>query len=65
MDQTTWEENEFQKKVRITEEDLEWLKKTRGKQTIARRLKEIINKERYGNARFRAKGGVQATKGHK
>lgn len=48
MNQESWEDNEFQKKVRIKEEDLEWLKKTKGKKTIARRLEEIIKKERYG-----------------
>ena len=48
MDKQNWEDNEFQKKVRIKEEDLEWLKKTKGKKTIAIRLEEIIKKERYG-----------------
>ena len=33
MDKQNWEDNEFQKKVRIKEEDLEWLKKTKGKKT--------------------------------
>lgn len=44
-----WFETEFTKKVRISEEDLEWLKKTKGKQSIARRLKEIIKEKRYEN----------------
>lgn len=48
MDKQNWEENEFQKQVRVTEEDLQYLKKIRGKLSIARKLQEIIKRERYG-----------------
>lgn len=63
MERNDWEESLFTKKIRITEEDLEYIRKLKGKWSLARKLQEIINKERlanakqslskeYGNARF-------------
>lgn len=46
MDKQNWEENEFQKQVRLSEEDWKYLKRIKGKTTIARKLQEIINKYR-------------------
>jgi hypothetical protein len=37
-----WNESIFSKKIRITEDDLQWVKKTKGKKSIAGRLREII-----------------------
>lgn len=39
-----WTETEFTHKVRISEEDLNYIKRIRGKTSIARKLNEIINK---------------------
>ncbi len=47
MEKRNWENTEYTKIVRITYEDLEWLKKNKGKMSIARKLKEIIKKERH------------------
>lgn len=41
-----WKETEFTEKVRISKEDLEFLRNTKGKKTLAGRLREIISKER-------------------
>ncbi len=43
-----WLDNEFNTHIRITEDDLNWLKKTKGRLSIARWLHQIINEERYG-----------------
>lgn len=46
-----WEDTDFVQKVRITREDLEYLKRIKGKMSIARQLQEIIKKERLENAK--------------
>mgnify|MGYP001167295444 CR=1 FL=1 len=43
MEKQNWEENEFQKQIRITEESLRYIKKIRGKTSSARKLDEIID----------------------
>lgn len=42
----TYEEIEFTKKIRITEEDLDYIRKIKGKGSMARKLQEIISKHR-------------------
>jgi len=44
-----WNESEFTKHVRLTEEDLDYIKLTKYKKTIAGRLQEIIedSKNKY------------------
>lgn len=44
MEKQNWAENEFQKQIRITEEDLNYIKKIRGRTSTARKLQEIIQK---------------------
>lgn len=43
-----WTETEFTHKVRISEEDLNYIKKIKGKKSIAGKISEIINKHRKG-----------------
>ena len=43
MEKKDWEDSEFEKKVRISLEDLEFIKKIKKKKSIAGKLKEIIN----------------------
>lgn len=42
MNKQNWEENEFQDKIRIKREKLEYIKKIRGTTSQARKLDEII-----------------------
>ena len=42
MEKQNWEENEFQKQVRMSERDWKYLKRIKGKTTIARKLQEIV-----------------------
>ncbi len=46
MEEKNWNESKFSKKVRITDEDLEYLKTIRGKLSIAGKLSEIIGKHK-------------------
>lgn len=39
-----WEKSKFNKKIRISEEDLEFLRKIKGKKCMAGKLSEIIMK---------------------
>lgn len=50
MEKKDWGETEYTERVRITKEDLEWLKKKKGKKTLAGKLQEIIKvyREKYG-----------------
>lgn len=41
-----WEETIFTKKIRITEEDLEYIRKLKGKGSLAKKLQEIIKKHK-------------------
>jgi len=50
-----WEETQFIHKVRITKEDLDYLKVIKGRQSMARKLQEIINKHRLSNGGANAK----------
>lgn len=44
-----WEDTDFTEKIRISREDLEYVKKIKGKKSLARTLQEIIKKYKYGN----------------
>lgn len=46
MERKDWKESLFTKKIRITEEDLEYIRKLKGKGSLARKLQEIISKHR-------------------
>lgn len=59
-----WENTEFTRQVRISEEDLQYLRKIKKKQTIATVLSDIIYKHKYGNARLRSEKGVETTNQH-
>ena len=40
---TRYEETRFKKKIRITDKDLDWIKKNKGKKSAAGFLEEFIN----------------------
>lgn len=42
MEKKDWNETEFTEKIRITKEDLEYVRSTKGKKSLAGRLREII-----------------------
>ena len=46
-----WETTRFTKRIALTEEDLEWIKKNKGKKSAAGFLEEII--KHYKNGRKR------------
>jgi len=41
-----WEDTDFTEKIRISKDDLEYIKKIKGKKSLARTLQEIISKHR-------------------
>ncbi len=43
MRSKNWEQSEFTKVVRLTEQDYDWIKAVKGKKSAAGFLKEIIN----------------------
>ena len=44
MEKRNWENTRYTKQIRITEEDHAWLKKEKGKLTLAGKLEEVIKK---------------------
>lgn len=46
MEKKDWDDNEFTERIRITKEDRDYIKKIKGKTSMARKLQEIISKHR-------------------
>lgn len=44
-----WEDTDFTEKIRISRQDLEFIKRIKGKKSLARTLQEIIQK--YGETK--------------
>lgn len=49
MNKNGWEKTKFVKRIRISEENLDFINKTKQKKSMAGRLNEIINKYRSGS----------------
>jgi len=43
MERNKWEDTNFTEKIRISKSDLEYIRKSKGKKSLAGKLKEIIN----------------------
>jgi hypothetical protein len=43
MERNKWEDTNFTEKIRITKSDLEYIRKSKGKKSLAGKLKEIIS----------------------
>jgi hypothetical protein len=47
-----WNESRFNKRIRVTEDDLEWIKKNKGKKSAAGFLEEIIKQYKNESTRL-------------
>jgi hypothetical protein len=55
MQKKNYTKSRFKKRIRISEKNLDWIKKNKGKYTLAGKLDEIINihKKKYANETVR------------